>query len=101
MVFGTAPEKEAKRLAETLIRERLVACVNLVPGVLSVYRWQGKIHDDSETLLLMKTARRGFRRLERRYVELHSYQLPELLALSIDDGHAAYLRWVSSMAASD
>lgn len=97
VVLATAPEADAFELARTLVEEELVACVNLVPKVQSVYRWQGEVRDDREVLLLMKTHRSAFEHLERRYLELHSYDVPELLALSVTAGHAAYLHWVGSI----
>ncbi|HEX7731362.1 MAG TPA: divalent-cation tolerance protein CutA [Rhodanobacter sp.] len=84
----------AQRLAETLVDERLAACVNRVPGVLSTYRWQGEVHAGAEELLLIKTTAARFEALKARLLELHPYELPELVALPVERGHAAYLDWV-------
>lgn len=84
----------AQRLAETLVGERLAACVNRLPGVLSTYRWQGEMHTDAEELLLIKTTAAGFDALKARLLQLHPYELPELIALPLERGHAAYLDWV-------
>ena len=86
----------AQTLAETLVNERLAACVNRLPGVLSTYRWQGAVHADGETLLLIKTMDARFEALKARLLELHPHDLPELIALPIERGHAAYLDWVRS-----
>lgn len=93
----TCPDAEsATKLAETLVGERLAACVNRLPGVFSTYRWQGEVNTDSEELLLIKTAADRFETLKARLLELHPYELPELIALPIERGHAAYLDWVRS-----
>lgn len=78
-----------------LVEERLAACVNRLPGVLSTYRWQGEIHDDSEVLLVIKTTRERFDVLRDRLVELHPYKVPELVALEIAEGMPAYLDWLA------
>ena len=94
----TCPDAaSAQRLAETLVGERLAACVNRLPGVLSTYRWQGQLHTDGEELLLIKTTDARFEALKARLLELHPYDLPELVALPVELGHAAYLQWVRSM----
>ena len=87
--------EEAQRIARALVEERLAACVNLVPGIRSIYRWQGTIADDGEVLLVAKTRRDSFAPLERRVRELHSYDVPEVLALVVTDGSAAYLGWLA------
>lgn len=88
----------AERLAETLVGERLAACVNIVPGLRSVYRWQGAVHRDEEVLLLIKTTRTRYPDLQTRLPQLHPYELPELVAVEIADGLPAYLRWVADAA---
>ncbi|MFK2930395.1 divalent-cation tolerance protein CutA [Dyella agri] len=91
----TCPDAaSAQRLAETLVGERLAACVNRVAGVLSTYRWQGEVSTDSEELLLIKTTAGRLDALKARLLELHPYELPELIALPVERGHAAYLAWV-------
>ncbi|MBD8881180.1 divalent-cation tolerance protein CutA [Rhodanobacter sp. 7MK24] len=91
----TCPDAvSAQKLAEALVGERLAACVNRVPGVLSTYRWQGEVNTDGEELLLIKTTVARFDALKARLLELHPYELPELIALPVDRGHAAYLDWV-------
>lgn len=97
LCLSTCPDAEtAARVARTLVEERLAACVNRVPGVASTYRWQGEVHDDAEVLLLVKTTRESFVALRDRLVELHPYEVPELIALAIDDGSPAYLQWIAA-----
>ncbi len=96
VVLVTVPNAEvAARLAETLVGEALAACVNVLPEVTSTYRWQGRVEHDREQLCLMKTTRDGFERLRARVLELHPYELPEVIALPIVAGHAPYLAWIA------
>jgi periplasmic divalent cation tolerance protein len=99
VVFSTfATADAAARCARTLVEERLAACVNIVGGVRSIYRWQDAVHDDAEVLAIVKTTRRRLSALRRRLVELHSYELPEVLALPVAAGHAPYLAWLEAQA---
>ena len=84
----------ATALARALVEERLVACVNVVPGVRSIYRWKGEIQEDGETLLVMKTDAAHLKALEQAVLRLHSYDVPEFIALSVDSGSEEYLNWV-------
>ncbi|MFC5527303.1 divalent-cation tolerance protein CutA [Rhodanobacter ginsengisoli] len=88
----------AQRIAEALVRERLAACVNHLPGITSTYRWDGAVTTDSEALLLIKTTVARFEALTARLLELHPYDLPELIAVPVERGHAAYLEWVRANA---
>lgn len=102
LVLGTCPDPEtAVRIARVLLEESLAACVNQVPGVTSTYRWQGEIQDDAEVLLLIKTRRDRFEALRSRWVELHPYDVPELIAVDVADGLAAYLDWVAQETADN
>lgn len=95
VVLITAPNEEvAQTLARTLVEERLAACVNLVPGLRSVYRWQGEVVEDQEVLLVAKTTTFAFPRLKERVLSLHPYTVPEILALPIAEGHGPYLAWL-------
>lgn len=95
VVFCTcANEAEASRLAETLVQERLAACVNLLPPVRSIYRWQGQIETALEVLLLIKTNQSRLDALRERILQLHSYDTPEIIALPIVDGLEKYLTWL-------
>ena len=84
----------AQAMAETLVGERLAACVNRLPGISSTYRWQGAVTTDIETLLLIKTTASRFEALKARLLQLHPYELPELIAIPVERGHTAYLDWV-------
>ena len=95
VVLITAPDAETgARLARALVEERLAACVNLVPGIRSFYRWEGAVQDDAEVLLVVKTRAERGAALATRVKELHPYDLPEVLELPAVGGSAAYLRWV-------
>ena len=95
VAFVTAPdEEEATRLAEALVSERLAACVNLVRGIESIYRWEGEVTRDREVLLIIKTTRDRYGELERRVRELHSYSTPEVIAFKIEQGSREYLDWM-------
>lgn len=97
VVFVTASSRpEARRIAQALLQQRLVACANIVPGVESHYWWEGKIDHTREWLLVMKTRRSRFRTVERVVKQLHSYQLPEIIALPMAAGQADYLRWIDA-----
>lgn len=94
-VLITAPEEEtARRIARALVEERLAACVNLLPGVRSIYRWQGAVEEATEVLLIAKTHAERVAALAARVRALHPYELPEVVTLPVTDGSEAYLRWV-------
>ena len=96
LVLVTAgSEEEAAKIARALVEERLAACANIVPKIRSVNRWQGKIEDDAEALLLIKTAEALLPALEARVRELHSYDVPEVIALRLDQGSGPYLDWLA------
>lgn len=91
----TCPSLEvARALARRVVEAGLAACVNVVPGINSIYRWQGAICDDAEVLLIIKTTPRSYAALETLVVAEHPYELPELIAVSIDHGSAPYLSWL-------
>jgi periplasmic divalent cation tolerance protein len=95
LVLVTAgAEEQARSIAHRLVEERLAACVNVVGPIRSIYRWRGAVEDEAEFLLLIKTRARLLGRLERRVIELHSYEVPEVLALAPSGGSAAYLGWL-------
>ena len=96
VVFMTAANgEEATRLAEMLVGAHLAACVQILPEMESVYRWQGKIERSSEVLLIAKTTRGKFDELEREVLALHSYDTPEIVAVPILTGSAPYLEWLN------
>jgi periplasmic divalent cation tolerance protein len=91
----TAPDADVgARIARTLVEERLVACVNLVPGVRSIYRWEGAVQEDAEVLLVAKTAAGRAEALAARVREVHPYDVPEVVLLAVEGGSAPYLDWV-------
>ena len=95
IVLTTAgSEDEARKIARHLVEHRLAACVNLVPRVESIYRWQGKVESAAEWLLLIKTTAHGFPAVRDAIGELHSYEIPECIVLPIEDGSTPYLQWL-------
>lgn len=95
LALSTAPDGEtAARIGRALVDERLIACANLVPGLTSIYRWQGRVQTDAEVLLLMKTRRALVPRLKERLPQLHPYDVPELIVADVMDGLEPYCRWV-------
>ena len=95
IIFVTAPnEDEARRIADALVNEQLAACVNIIGGVESIYRWQGSVEHDRELLLIIKSRAGRYADLERRVKELHSYTTPEVIAFRIERGSQGYLDWI-------
>jgi periplasmic divalent cation tolerance protein len=96
VVFITAPgEDEAARIAKTLVESRLAACVNIIKNVRSIYRWKGNIEDDPEVLMVVKTRKVHFDALKGKLKELHSYEVPECIALPVVAGSEDYLKWLN------
>jgi periplasmic divalent cation tolerance protein len=96
IVLSTAGSaEEAATIARILVEEQLAACVNISPGIRSIYRWQDEIHDEPECLLLMKTSASRLEELESRLQSLHSYENPEFLVLNPESGSEAYLMWIA------
>jgi periplasmic divalent cation tolerance protein len=95
VVLVTVPSpEEGERIAKSLVEKRLAACVNIVPGLRSIYHWQGKVCDDKELLLVAKTSEPLFERFEQEVKSLHSYKVPEIIALPIVRGSKEYLSWI-------
>lgn len=94
VLVTTGSEAEAELIAKALLEERLAACVNVLNPIRSMYRWEGKIADDQEWLLVIKTQSERFADLEAKVKTLHSYQVPEVIALPIVQGAAGYLQWL-------
>jgi periplasmic divalent cation tolerance protein len=95
IVLTTCPDQAcAERIAKVLVEEGLAACVNILPPMRSVYKWQGKIESESEQLLLIKSTNQAFPAIRARILELHPYELPEIVAVPIADGLDRYLNWL-------
>jgi periplasmic divalent cation tolerance protein len=96
VVLVTAPSAEkAAEIARAVVEEKLAACGNVLPAIRSIYRWEGKVHDDAEALLVLKTERKRFVELCDRIVALHPYDVPEVLSLPVEAGSDRYLDWLS------
>ncbi len=94
VLTAAASEEEARKIARSLVEQRLAACVNIVPRIESVYRWQGEVESSQEWLLLIKTTADRFPAVREAIQQLHSYELPECISISIEDGSAGYLGWI-------
>lgn len=92
-------QDQARSIATALVERRLAACVQLLPGMRSIYRWQDRLQDEEEILLLIKTTGAGFESVRAAIRELHSYELPEILALRVDRGDPQALAWIASCVA--
>ena len=100
VVFVTCPNRRAaERIGRSLVEEHLAACANILQGLTSIYRWEGKVCRDPEVLVLLKTRRSCFPALARRVRELHPYSVPEIVALPVALGSPAYLAWVAASTA--
>jgi periplasmic divalent cation tolerance protein len=96
VLSAVASAEDAERIAEALVERELAACVNVLPGVRSFYRWKGALQRDEERLLVIKTRAERFDALREALLALHPYELPEVLALPIVAGHAPYLEWIGA-----
>ena len=95
IVFSTcASREEGKRIARGLVEERLAACVNVIDGIVSIYQWQGKVHEGDEVMLVMNSRRDLLGRLRERLASMLSYEGPEMIAIPVVDGLPAYLEWL-------
>jgi len=96
VITTTETKEDAERLARLLVERELAACVQVLPQITSIYRWQGRIEQAGESLLLIKTTRQAYPRLETAIKENHSYQTPEIIALPVEAGADDYLGWLSA-----
>lgn len=95
IVFMTAPNRrEATRIARSLVREKLVACANIVPEVTSIFHWEGRVQKSREVLLILKTTNRRYHALENTIRSMHSYEVPEIVAVPVARGLDQYIEWV-------
>jgi len=96
VIMTAADKEEAVKIVRNLLSERLIACANIVGPVSSLFRWEGKINEANEFLVFMKSKKRLFKRLSERAKEIHSYQVPEIIALPVIEGLPSYLDWLGS-----
>lgn len=96
ILVTASSEEEAKKIAQSLVDKRLAACVNIIKDVQSVFRWKGKISDEKELLLIIKTRKKLYKNVEEEVKRLHSYEVPEVIALPIVLGSMDYLYWIDS-----
>ena len=97
MLLCTCPDREtAASLAHKILQDSLAACINILPGIESVYRWQGKVEQDTEVLMLIKSLSRAADELERIITQNHPYELPEIITVPIDAGSNDYLQWITN-----
>jgi periplasmic divalent cation tolerance protein len=95
VLTATGSKEEARKIARTLVERRLAACINIVPQVDSIYRWEGETEEAQEWLLVIKTTAAAFERVRDAIRELHSYDLPECICISIENGSPGYLQWIA------
>jgi periplasmic divalent cation tolerance protein len=96
-----ASAEEAGRIARELVEKQLAACVSVLPGIRSVYRWKGAVQDDAEVLLVIKSSRGLFPRLQAEIEKMHSYEVPEVIAVPVVDGSERYLEWMDRELAAE
>lgn len=97
LCYITCPSEDlAKKIARALIEEKLAACCNIIPGIKSIYFWEGNIQEDSEVILIAKTIKDNFAKIKKRVTELHSYECPCIAALDLVDINSAYREWIRS-----
>lgn len=95
IIFVTCSSKrEASKIAKKLLNERLIACANIIEGISSLFWWKGKLDKAKESLIIAKTARKNFNKIENCIKELHSYEVPEIIAIPIIKGERNYLKWI-------
>jgi periplasmic divalent cation tolerance protein len=96
IIFCTTPSADiSTKIAEECIKKRIAACCNIVPGITSVYEWQGKIEKSDEQLLIIKSTEENFKALENTINSLHTYEIPEIIAVKINNGNEPYLKWIN------
>ncbi|WP_455378093.1 divalent-cation tolerance protein CutA [Petrachloros mirabilis] len=95
IVLTTASsQNEATRIARAVANERLAACINIIPGITSIFRWDSRVQKSREVLLIFKTTRQRYPALERMIQSMHSYDVPEIIALSVESGFIKYIKWI-------
>ncbi|MBX9685988.1 MAG: divalent-cation tolerance protein CutA [Candidatus Obscuribacterales bacterium] len=94
--FCTCPQGKGQEIAAQLVSEKLAACVNIIPSIQSIYIWNGKLENELEELLVIKSEKESWKALEKRIKEIHPYELPEIICFRVEDGYAPYLEWLKS-----
>ncbi|MCD6320257.1 MAG: divalent-cation tolerance protein CutA [Candidatus Desulfofervidaceae bacterium] len=97
VLVTTASEEEAEKIAQEIVKTHLAACVNIVPRIKSIYFWKGEVCKDAESLLIIKTRGEKFDTLKEKIIQLHSYEVPEVIAIPIVKGSKAYLDWLAQV----
>ncbi len=97
MISTTGSEKEARKIARSLVEERLAACANVIPGVRSFFYWEGRLCQEKEALILIKTVNNKARKIMDKIKKIHSYEVPEIIFFRVDMGEKNYLKWVKRM----
>ena len=96
VIFVTAKDyDQATKISQSLVDQKLIACANIISGVKSLFWWEGKVDEANEVLLILKTKKSLFKKIEKAVKALHSYEVPEIIALPIIEGHKPYLKWVN------
>ena len=97
LILCTCPDEQvAEQLATSLVEQGLAACINMVPGLTSIYRWEGKLEKGTEVLLMIKTTGQQYAAVETAIQQQHPYELPEIIAVTLDEGSSDYLRWITT-----
>jgi len=95
IVYCTVPSPEsAEQIAVKLIQHKIAACCNIIPGLTSIYSWEGKIEKDSELLLMIKSTEENYKKIENEIINLHPYEVPEIISLEVNEGSREYLNWI-------
>jgi periplasmic divalent cation tolerance protein len=97
VLITASSEDEAAKISRALVEARLAGCVNIIKGIRSIYHWQGKVEDESEVLMIVKTQQHLFPSLSKKVKELHTYTVPEILALPVVEGSVEYLNWLKEV----
>lgn len=100
VISTVSNEKEGERISKILVAEGMVACVNIIPRVKSIYSWKGKVCEEKEAIMVIKTGRRRINELINNIKKLHSYEIPEILVFNVDKGEKSYLKWLRGIAQS-
>lgn len=102
LIFCTTSSiEESKKIAHALVENKVAACVNIIPKIISIYKWQEKINEDEEFLLVIKSRKHLFKNIRRIILNLHSYEIPEIVMLPIKKGHKEYLSWIKKETKND